>query len=152
MPLIKVLDNDSPVLVASMGGMPMHPSWYFNVIANPRISVQIGSEKKYYLAKKLTDEEKDRVWPTVCSFYPDYDQYKKNTQRNIGVFSCEEKTMTKEWKKWVNENIILWWHSDEIIKVREKFNEMCITFQSKKLDNWLSFFKEQISFIADKKS
>ncbi|MCH2652523.1 MAG: nitroreductase family deazaflavin-dependent oxidoreductase [Gammaproteobacteria bacterium] len=104
-PLIKVLDNDSPVLVASMGGMPMHPSWYFNVIANPRISVQIGSEKKYYLAKKLTDEEKDRVWPTVCSFYPDYDQYKKNTQRNIGVFSCEEKTMTKEWKKWVNVNI-----------------------------------------------
>ena len=52
----------------------------------------------------------------------------------------------------LNENIILWWHSDEIIKVREKFNEMCITFQSKKLDNWLSFFKEQISFIADKKS
>ena len=52
----------------------------------------------------------------------------------------------------LNENIILWWHSDEIIKVREKFNEMWITFQSKKLDNWLSFFKEQISFIANKKS
>ena len=45
-PLIKVLDDDKPVLVASMGGMPMHPSWYFNVMANPRISVQIGSEKK----------------------------------------------------------------------------------------------------------
>tara|TARA_B100001142_G_scaffold282845_1_gene295463 strand:+ start:28 stop:429 length:402 start_codon:yes stop_codon:yes gene_type:complete len=65
-PLIKVLDDDKPVLVASMGGMPMHPSWYFNVMANPRISVQIGSEKKYYLAKKLTAEEKEKVWPTVC--------------------------------------------------------------------------------------
>ena len=90
-PLIKVMHDNKPVLVASMGGMPMHPSWYFNVMANPRVSVQIGSEKKYYLAKKLTDEEKDAIWPIICSFYPDYDQYKKNTQRNIGVFSCEEK-------------------------------------------------------------
>ena len=104
-PLIKVLDDDKPVLVASMGGMPMHPSWYFNVMANPRISVQIGSEKKYYLAKKLTAEEKEKVWPTVCAHYPDYDQYKKNTQRKIGVFSCEEKTLSNEWKKWLSENM-----------------------------------------------
>ena len=104
-PLIKVMNENKPVLVASMAGMPMHPSWYFNVMANPRISVQIGSEKKYYLAKKLTDEEKNKIWPTVCSYYPDYDQYKKNTQRNIGVFSCEEKTLSKEWKKWLSENM-----------------------------------------------
>ena len=104
-PLIKVMHDNKPVLVASMGGMPMHPSWYFNVMANPRISVQIGSEKKYYLAKKLTDEEKDEMWPTICSFYPDYDQYKKNTQRNIGVFACEEKAMTNEWREWISENI-----------------------------------------------
>ena len=104
-PLIKVLDGDKPVLVASMGGMPMHPSWYFNVVDNPRISVQIGSEKKYYLARKLTDEEKDQIWPTICAHYPDYDQYKKNTERNIGVFSCEEKTLSKEWEKWLSENM-----------------------------------------------
>ena len=104
-PLIKVMNDNKPILVASMGGMPMHPNWYFNVMANPRIAVQIGSEKKYYLAKKLTDEEKDKIWPTVCSFYPDYDKYKKNTQRNIGVFSCEEKAMSKEWRKWISENI-----------------------------------------------
>ena len=64
-----------------------------------------AQKKKYYLAKKLTDEEKDEMWPTICSFYPGYDQYKKNTQRNIGVFSCEEKAMTKEWKEWISENI-----------------------------------------------
>ncbi len=104
-PLIKVMNDNKPVLVASMGGMPMHPSWYFNILSNPRISIQIGSEKKYYLAKKLTDQEKDKIWPTICSYYPDYDQYKKNTQRNIGVFSCEEKTMSKEWRKWISENI-----------------------------------------------
>ncbi len=83
----------------------MHPSWYFNVVANPRVSVQIGVEKKYYIAKKLTDEEKDKVWTTVCSYYPDYDQYRNNTKRNIGVFYCEEKTLSKEWKKWLSENI-----------------------------------------------
>ncbi len=55
-PLIKVLHEKKPILVASMAGMPMHPSWYFNVSANPRVAVQIGSEKKYYTAKQLTDQ------------------------------------------------------------------------------------------------
>ena len=104
-PLIKVLNEKKPILVASMGGMPIHPSWYFNVMANPRVAVQIGPEKKYYFAKKLTDQEKDKLWPTICSHYPDYDQYKKNTQRNIGVFSCEEKIMTSGWKEWLEHNI-----------------------------------------------
>ena len=127
-PLIKVMHDDKPVLVASMGGMPMHPSWYFNVMANPRISVQIGSEKKYYLAKKLTDEEKDEMWPTICSFYPGYDQYKKNTQRNIGVFSCEEKAMTKEWKEWID------WkekHLESHVSSKtffSKYSQFCLAF------------------------
>jgi len=103
-PLIKVLHEKKPILVASMAGMPMHPSWYFNVSANPRVAVQIGSEKKYYTANQLTDQEKEGVWPTVCAHYPDYDQYKKNTQRNIGVFSCEEKILTTAWKEWLAEN------------------------------------------------
>ena len=90
-PLIKVTYNDQPLLVASMGGMPMHPTWYYNVLSNPRVVVQIGSEKKYYLAKKLSDDEKKELWPTVISFYPDNDANQKRTQRNIGVFICEEK-------------------------------------------------------------
>ena len=104
-PLIKVTHNDQPLLVASMGGMPMHPTWYYNVLSNPRVVVQIGSEKKYYLAKKLSDDEKKELWPTVISFYPDYDAYQKRTQRNIGVFICEEKKMTQEWKDWLTHNI-----------------------------------------------
>ena len=46
-PLMKVTHNDQPLLVASMGGMPMHPTWYYNVLSNPRVVVKIGSEKKY---------------------------------------------------------------------------------------------------------
>lgn len=52
-PLIKVLNEEKPILVASMGGMPIHPSWYFNVMANPRVAVQIGPEKKILLCQKI---------------------------------------------------------------------------------------------------
>ena len=46
-PLIKVIKDDKPILVASMGGMPMNPTWYYTVASNPRVSIQIGKEKKY---------------------------------------------------------------------------------------------------------
>ena len=85
-PLIKVLYNNQPILVASMGGAPFHPSWFFNVRDNPNIEVQIGSDKKSYQAIRASEEDKERLWPTICSFYSDYQVYQERTQRNIPVF------------------------------------------------------------------
>ena len=85
-PLIKVLHENQPILVASMGGAPIHPSWFFNVRDNPNIEVQIGSDKKSYQAIRASEEEKERLWPTICSFYSDYQVYQERTQRNIPVF------------------------------------------------------------------
>jgi deazaflavin-dependent oxidoreductase (nitroreductase family) len=87
-PLIKVLYKNQPLLVASMGGAPIHPSWFFNVQNNPNIEVQIGSEKKNYQAIRASEEEKESLWPTICSFYSDYQVYQERTQRNIPVFIC----------------------------------------------------------------
>ena len=87
-PLIKVLYNNQPILVASMGGAPIHPSWFFNVRDNPNIEVQIGPDKKSYQAIRANEEEKERLWPTICSFYSDYQVYQERTQRNIPVFIC----------------------------------------------------------------
>ena len=88
-PLIKVMDNNQPILVASMGGAPIHPSWFFNVRDNPNIEVQIGPDKKNYQAIRASEEEKERLWPTICSFYSDYQVYQQRTQRNIPVFICK---------------------------------------------------------------
>ena len=87
-PLIKVLHNNQPILVASMGGAPIHPSWFFNVRDNPNIEVQIGPDKKSYHAIRASEEEKEKLWPTICSFYSDYQVYQERTQRNIPVFVC----------------------------------------------------------------
>ena len=87
-PLIKVIDNNCPILVASMGGSPLNPSWFYNVLNEPRVHVQIGKEKKPYLARRASEKEKTQLWPTICSFYPDYQTYQERTQRNIPVFIC----------------------------------------------------------------
>ena len=87
-PLIKVLHNNQPILVASMGGAPIHPSWFFNVRDNPNIQVQIGPDKKNYQAIRASEKEKEKLWPTICSFYSDYQVYQQRTQRNIPVFIC----------------------------------------------------------------
>ena len=77
-------------IVASMGGMPKNPSWYFNVKANPnlRISTTDGTEK--YFAEEVSKEKKDELWPLICSFYPDYETYQSNTAREIPVFLCKK--------------------------------------------------------------
>ena len=84
-PLIKVLHNNQPILVASMGGAPIHPSWFFNVRDNPNLEVQIGPDKKSYQAIRASEEDKEKLWPTICSFYSDYQVYQERTQRNIPV-------------------------------------------------------------------
>ena len=127
-PLIKVIKDDQPILVASMGGMPMNPTWYYNVASNPRVSIQIGKEKQYYLARQVDDHEKALLWPTICSFYPDYNNYQEKTARNIPVFLCEPKQITQEWKEWIQLNIKRGCDLDEIYTIlfNEGFNELDI--------------------------
>ena len=87
-PLIKVVDHDRPILVASMGGAPINPDWFHNVSNEPRVHVQIGKKNKPYFAKRATEEEKIKLWPIICGVYPDYQAYQERTQRNIPVFIC----------------------------------------------------------------
>ena len=103
-PLIKVLKDNQPILVASLGGMPMNPDWFYSVCANPKIEIQIGSNKKTYTARRLPKTEKSSIWPIVCSHYPDYQVYQDRTTRDIPVFLCEGKQITQDWKDWIELN------------------------------------------------
>ena len=103
-PLIKVLKDNQPILVASLGGMPMNPDWFYSVCANPKIEIQIGSNKKTYTARQLSKTEKSSIWPIVCSHYADYQVYQDRTTRDIPVFLCEGKPITQDWKDWIELN------------------------------------------------
>ena len=87
-PLIYVYKNENPILVASLGGLPKNPSWFYNVKANPKVKIYSPKHNGDYEAVLLSNEERDSLWDTICSFYPSYQEYKENTDREIPVFKC----------------------------------------------------------------
>lgn len=88
-PLMYVPNDDNVLLVASQGGMPKHPIWYFNIKANPQITVEQDGFKRKMVAHIATSDEKKNLWPTCCKYYPDYDLYQQRTDRDIPVFICK---------------------------------------------------------------
>ena len=87
-PLIYVHQDGMPILVASLGGMPKNPNWYYNVKAHPNLKISTIHDSKNYIAEEVSKEKKDELWPLICSFYPDYETYQNNTSRDIPVFLC----------------------------------------------------------------
>ena len=87
-PLLYLPDGEEIVLVASKGGMSHHPLWYHNMIANPRVEVEIGSTRRPMTVREATDAEKTRLWPQLVKMYPDYDTYQARTTRQIPVLIC----------------------------------------------------------------
>ena len=88
-PLMHVPYEQGVILVASLGGADVHPTWYWNLKKNPEIEVFVGSERLNLKAKQVEDQTKSDLWPLICSCYPDFEHYQKNTKRNIPVFNCQ---------------------------------------------------------------
>lgn len=88
-PLMRVEHDGSYAVVASLGGAPQHPSWYYNVRTNPEVELQDGSERHEYLARELTGEEKAQWWERAVEAFPDYATYQRRTSREIPVFVLE---------------------------------------------------------------
>ena len=90
-PLLAIPHEDNYILVASHGGSPVHPAWYYNLINEPRIKVTIKSKTYNMFAKLLSDEEKENIWPIIIKAGPFYDEYQKKITRNIPVFLCSKE-------------------------------------------------------------
>jgi deazaflavin-dependent oxidoreductase (nitroreductase family) len=82
-------DGDRYVLVASKGGAPNHPSWYFNLTANPEVRIQVGAEEMAGKALTATGDERARLWAMMLGRWPDYAEYQKKTDREIPVVVIE---------------------------------------------------------------
>ena len=83
--LIFARDGDDYLVVASIGGAPMHPKWYLNLQANPRATVQVKGEQIPVIAKTAGGDEKPRLWQIVTDMWPNYDVYQSRTEREIPV-------------------------------------------------------------------
>lgn len=85
-PLMRVEHDGKYAVIASRGGAPTHPVWYFNLVKNPHVELQDGAVKRDYLAEEVSGEERDIWWERAVAAYPDYADYQQKTTRQIPVF------------------------------------------------------------------
>jgi deazaflavin-dependent oxidoreductase (nitroreductase family) len=88
-PLMRVEHNGRYAAVASLGGSPQNPVWYYNVMTNPLVEVQDGPVKQDMNAREVNGAEKTEWWKRAVAAYPDYADYQKKTDREIPVFVLE---------------------------------------------------------------
>jgi deazaflavin-dependent oxidoreductase (nitroreductase family) len=91
-PLIRVEHEGVYLAVASKGGAPQHPTWYFNLVADPHVEVRDGATVRDARARELTGEERAAWWQRAVSVWPDYNEYQQKTDRVIPVFALEPVT------------------------------------------------------------
>ena len=84
--LMRVEHDGEYALVGSMGGAPKHPTWYWNLRANPHVELQDGAEKHDYVARELEGDERELWWRRANETWPAYDGYQEKTDRLIPVF------------------------------------------------------------------
>ncbi|NYH51120.1 deazaflavin-dependent oxidoreductase (nitroreductase family) [Nocardiopsis arvandica] len=88
-PLMRVEHEGRYAAVASLGGAPKHPVWYYNVVAHPHVELRDGTVRKDMAAREVTGEEKALWWERAVAAFPDYAEYQRKTDREIPVFVLE---------------------------------------------------------------
>ncbi|MEU8381790.1 nitroreductase/quinone reductase family protein [Streptosporangium sp. NPDC048865] len=89
--LVYGLDGDRHVLVASNRGADRHPAWYLNLLADPRVTVQVGTETFEALARPAAAAERPPLWRLMVSARPEYAAYQERTTREIPVVLLERR-------------------------------------------------------------
>ena len=85
-PLMRVEHDGEYAVVASLGGAPKNPVWYYNIAKNPRVELQDGSVTREYDAREVFGDEKAAWWERAVEAWPDYADYQTKTERQIPVF------------------------------------------------------------------
>lgn len=88
-PLAFRRDGDRLVIFASKGGAPTNPDWYHNLLANPRASVEVGTDTMAVLARVAEGEERDRLWSATKQEWTAFADYEQKTSRQIPVVILE---------------------------------------------------------------
>jgi deazaflavin-dependent oxidoreductase (nitroreductase family) len=70
---------------ATANGAPIHPDWYFNLVVNPNVSAEIGSESRRFRASTAVGEEREEVWSRQKLRFPSFADFEKMTVRQIPV-------------------------------------------------------------------
>jgi deazaflavin-dependent oxidoreductase (nitroreductase family) len=84
-PMVYTRDGDRLLVYASQGGSPDHPDWYLNLVANPDVVVEAGTDRYEARATPLEGDERDREFAAQVERSPQFGEYQKKTERTIPV-------------------------------------------------------------------
>lgn len=91
-PLLYLADGEDVVVVASQGGLPRNPQWYYNLLAHPDVRIDLRGERgRPVRARVVTPEERAALWPRLVDLYADFDSYQSWTEREIPVVVLEPR-------------------------------------------------------------
>tara|TARA_B100000945_G_scaffold119005_2_gene94697 strand:- start:30822 stop:31259 length:438 start_codon:yes stop_codon:yes gene_type:complete len=86
-PLMRVVDGENYILIASQGGRPKHPLWYHNLKANPKVEIRDETNVFEMITEEIhQSSERSRLWDLAVAAYPPYHDYQNKTDRLIPLF------------------------------------------------------------------
>ncbi len=88
-PLRYLPDKDRLIVFAANAGAATNPAWYYNLLAHPTVTVEIGTEKVEAVATILTGEERERLLALQAKVYPHFATYQAKTRRKIPVIALK---------------------------------------------------------------
>jgi deazaflavin-dependent oxidoreductase (nitroreductase family) len=84
-PLATLVEDGRIFIFASKGGSDTHPDWYRNILANPQVTVELGTEVFPATAAVVSGEERDEVYAKQSALHPQFEDYQRNAKRLIPV-------------------------------------------------------------------
>lgn len=84
-PVACIKDGERFAVIASKGGAPTNPDWYYNVVANPQVTVEVGTEKFQAKATVAEEPDRSRLYEKMVKVMPGFDEYRRKTTRVIPV-------------------------------------------------------------------
>ena len=91
-PVMYFMDGDRYVVISSAGGSPKNPDWYYNLLAHPDASIEVGTERFDVTAAEVSEPERTRLYEVMESRWKSFTEYKTKTSRIIPVFTLTRKS------------------------------------------------------------
>jgi len=85
-PLTYYADGNDMIVMASAGGDPKHPAWYFNLKAQPKVTIEVGAEKFEASAHEVEGDERGRIFDAMVTAMPRFGDYQAGVEREIPLF------------------------------------------------------------------
>jgi F420H(2)-dependent quinone reductase len=82
---VMYVPGEEPVLVASNGGSPSHPSWYLNLRAEPQAEIEVDGQRQEVVGRTVGGEEREPLWRQAVAIYPAYARYQRRAERQLPI-------------------------------------------------------------------